>query len=285
MYGYSPMKYNINLATFDYLSDIRVLIELAVDAEKAGWDAVFLWDHVNLIIDDFGWKGGEHLDPWITLGLIAERTESISLGICITPIARRRPTKLAREILTLYQLAGKRFIFGAGSGLSPSEFDAFGDETELKVRAEMLDEGLQLLKELWSGEDIDHQGKHYQVRSPAFVSERADVPIWLGATWPNLKPLRRAAKYDGVAIINHDFSQLNPQEVFQISDYISKHRDGKDPFQLCITASTTDDRQADLAYAQAIEESGANWWQDVGNPGAESLEELRVRVRRGPPKS
>ena len=280
------MKFNINLATFDYLSDVNVLVDLAVDAEKAGWDAVFLWDHVNLIFEEFGWGGGAHIDPWIALGLIAERTESVLLGTCVTPIARRRPTKLAREILTLHQLAGNRLIFGAGSGGSPSEFDELGDEGDLKVRAEMLDEGLQLLKELWSGEDIDHQGKHYQVKSPTFVPGGVDIPIWLAATWPNMKPLRRAAQYDGVVIVRDDLAtQLNPQEVFEATQYVSEHRDSDEPYQLCITASTTDDSQADLAYAQAIEEAGANWWQEPGNPAAESLDQLRARIRRGPPKT
>jgi alkanesulfonate monooxygenase SsuD/methylene tetrahydromethanopterin reductase-like flavin-dependent oxidoreductase (luciferase family) len=128
------MKYALNFANFDYLGDIKVLVDLAVDAEKSGWDAVFLWDHVNLILDGFG-QGGKHADPWITLGLIAERTESVMIGPSITPIARRRPVKLAREILTLHQLAGDRFIFGAGSGVAPSEFDDLGEASDLRVRA------------------------------------------------------------------------------------------------------------------------------------------------------
>jgi alkanesulfonate monooxygenase SsuD/methylene tetrahydromethanopterin reductase-like flavin-dependent oxidoreductase (luciferase family) len=280
------MKFNINLANFGYLGDVNVLVDLAVDAEKAGWDAVFLWDHVNLIIEDLGWGGGAHVDPWIALGLIAQRTESVILGPCITPVARRRPTKLAREILTLHQLLGDRLVFGAGLGVAPSEFDEFGDEGELKVRAEMLDEGLQLLKKLWRGEDIDHRGKHYQVKSPTFAPGGVDIPIWLAATWPNMKPLRRAAQYDGVVIVRDDFAtQLNPQEVFEATQYVSEHRDSDKPYQLCITASTTDDRQADLEYAQAIEEAGANWWQEPCNPAAESLDQLRARIRRGPPKT
>ncbi|NIV76388.1 MAG: LLM class flavin-dependent oxidoreductase, partial [Gammaproteobacteria bacterium] len=82
--------------------------------------------------------GGFHADPWITLGLIAARTSRVLIGTAVTPIARRRPTKLAREILTLHQLSGGRFVLGAGSGAWPTEFDDFGDPSELKVRAEML---------------------------------------------------------------------------------------------------------------------------------------------------
>ena len=175
------MKYAINFANFDYLSDPRILVDLSVDAEKAGWDAVFLWDHVNIVGEGFG-NGGAHADPRIALGLIAEHTKSVLLGTSITPVARRRPTKLAREILTLHQLAGDRFIFGAGTGVFPSEFDYLGDESDLKVRAEMLDEGLLLLQQLWSGNDIDHQGKHYQVKSSTFAPGGADISIWIAAT-------------------------------------------------------------------------------------------------------
>ena len=277
------MKYAINFANFDYLGDIKVLVDLAVDAEKAGWDAVFVWDHVNLILDGCG-QGGKHADPWITLGLIAEHTESVMIGPSITPIARRRPVKLAREILTLHQLAGDRFIFGAGSGVAPSEFDDLGEASDLRVRADMLDEGLQLLQELWSGEDVDHLGKHYQVKSPAFATGGVDIPIWLAATWPNKRPFRRAAKYDGVFAVYQDFvTELNPQEVAEITSYIDEHRDNDEPFQLSIGTNTTDDRQADFARSQAFEEAGANWWLDGGNPATESLEALRARVRRGPP--
>jgi alkanesulfonate monooxygenase SsuD/methylene tetrahydromethanopterin reductase-like flavin-dependent oxidoreductase (luciferase family) len=281
--GVNAMKYAINFANFDYLSDLKVLTDLAVDAEKSGWDAVFLWDHVNLIFEGAG-QGGHHADPWIALALIAANTETVLLGTSITPVARRRPTKLAREILSLYQLAGERFVFGAGAGVAPSEFDDLGDESNLRVRADMLDEGLLLLQKLWSGEDVDHQGKYYQVKSPTFAPGGIDVPIWTAATWPNRRPFRRAAKYDGAFVVNHDFwTQLNPQEVTEITTYIAAHRDSDQPFHLSIGANTTEDRQADLAHAQAIEDAGANWWLDGGNPATETLDALRARVRRGPP--
>jgi alkanesulfonate monooxygenase SsuD/methylene tetrahydromethanopterin reductase-like flavin-dependent oxidoreductase (luciferase family) len=279
------VKFAINFANFDYLSDVKTLIDLAVDAEKSGWDAVFLWDHVNLILDGFG-GGGPHADPWIALGLIAEHTESVLLGTSITPIARRRPTKLAREVLTVHQLAGDRFIFGAGAGVAPSEFDAFGDEVDLRLRADMLDEGLQILQELWSGKDIDHQGEHYHVKSSPFVSGGVDIPIWIAATWPNLRPFRRAAKYDGVFAVKHDFvTPLTADEVAEMATYIANHRESDAAYNLSIAANTTDDVQADLARAQSLEAAGANWWLDGGNPGAESLESLRTRVRRGPPSA
>ena len=92
------MKYSITLINFDYLDDVNTIADLALQAEEAGWDAVFLSDHVNWVDKGF------HVDPWIALGLIADRTKHVLIGTAVTPIARRRPTKLAREILTLHRL-------------------------------------------------------------------------------------------------------------------------------------------------------------------------------------
>lgn len=273
------MKFAFSFANFGYLGDVRTLTRLAVEAEKAGWDAVFLWDHVNWV------DMGSHVDPWITLGLIADRTEKILIGTSITPVARRRPTKLAREILTLHQISGGRFIFGAGNGVWPSEFDDLGDASDLRERAEMLDEGLGLLQSLWRGDAVDHQGPHYRAKAQSFAPEGADIPIWLGATWPNRKPFRRAARYDGVMAVNQDFfTELTVEEVAQIAGYIREHRDIDAPFNLSVGAFTSDDPKADVERARALEEAGANWWQDGAYPPAETLEALEARIRRGPPK-
>jgi alkanesulfonate monooxygenase SsuD/methylene tetrahydromethanopterin reductase-like flavin-dependent oxidoreductase (luciferase family) len=275
------MKFAINFANFGYLGDVGCLADLACDAEAAGWDGVFLWDHVN-------WTDmGFHADPWIALGIIAMRTERILIGTGITPIARRRPTKLAREILTLHQLSDGRFVFGAGSGLWPSEFDDLGDSADLKVRAEMLDEGLELLQALWSGEPVDHQGHHYQAKAQSFAAPgtRPRIPIWLGATWPNRKPFRRAARFDGVMAINQDFSEpLSTQDVRDIAELIAANRDSDRPFEILCPLSTSDDAQADLARAQEYEAAGATWWMDSVFPAMEPLESAQTRIRRGPPR-
>ena len=274
------MKYAFNFANFGYLADAQTLAGLAVDAETAGWDAVFLWDHVN-------WAGmGSHVDPWIALGLIADRTSRVLIGTGITPLARRRPAKLAREILTLHSLSHGRFVFGAGNGVWPSEFEDLGDESNLKIRAEMLDEGLIVLKALWSGSDIDHRGSHFNIKTQAFTPEKIDIPIWLGATWPNRKPFRRAAKFDGVMAVNQDFiTTLTTTEVKEISDYIAACRDVSEPIDLSVMLTASDDMQADVDRALAYEAAGATWWQESAFPPSESLEKLQTRVRRGPPQT
>ena len=120
------MQFGLNLANFGYLGNVRTQLELALEAEAAGWDGVFVWDHVNFP----GMR--PHADPWITLGVIASQTKRLILGTSVTPIARRRPTKLAQEILTLDALAEGRFVFGAGNGMFQDEFEHLGDEGSLR---------------------------------------------------------------------------------------------------------------------------------------------------------
>lgn len=281
------MKFSVNLANLGFLGDVNVLVGLAVDAEKAGWDAVFLADHVNWPDMDTAGRqlGGFHVDPWIALGLIAAHTTRMLIGTAVTPIARRRPTKLAREILTLHQLSGGRFVFGAGSGVWPSEFDDLGDSGDLKVRAEQLDEGLELLQKTWSGEDFEHRGTYYQARGRTFCPGGAEIPIWLGASWPSRKPFRRAARFDGVMAMNQDYGNpLSLDDVREISQVIATHRDSDKPFNLGVALNTSDDTSADIERAREYEAVGANWWQDGVFPPAESLDVLRERVRRGPPR-
>lgn len=279
------MRYAFNFPNFDYLSEPQVLVELAVDAEAAGWDAVFLWDHVNLIVPGVA-DGGPHADPWITLGLIAANTRQVTIGTCVTPLARRRPVKLAREALTLQALSGGRFLLGAGLGDSPSEFQELGEVADLATRAEVLDEGLGLLRALWSGQAVDHRGKHYRVSSPPFVPSAVNVPVWLAGTWPNRRPFRRAARYDGVFAAKAGFAEpLSPQEVGQVADYVARHRASARPFNLAVAAVGTTDAAADVRHARALEAAGANWWVDGTSPKFESLDSLRARVRRGPPRT
>lgn len=279
------MKFAFNLPIFDFLADARVLADLAVTAENAGWDAVLLWDHVNLVIPGMT-SGGPHVDPWISLALMADRTTTIRLGTCVTPIPRRRPVKLAREILTLHDLSRGRFIFGAGAGDNESEFERLGEQPELRVRADMLDEGLDVLLQLFKGKDVHHAGQFYQVDVEAIVNEPAVIPIWLAGTWPNRRPFRRAARFDGVFAVKAGFIEpLTPADVQDIHRYIGQHRKIENPFNLAVGANTTGDMKSDRARATALEEAGANWWLDGTSTAMENLDQLKARIERGPPRA
>lgn len=272
------MRFAVNVMNFGFLGDVRDLVAVAVEAEAAGWDGVFVADHVN-------WEGmGFHVDPWIALSLIADRTSEILIGTAVTPVPRRRPTKLAREILSLHQLSGGRFILGAGSGLWRSEFADFGEPGDFATRGQMLDEGLELMQKTWSGGPFDHEGVHYRAKGETFCPGGAEIPIWVAGSWPNRKPFRRAARFDGVMALSKDFANpLSPNDVQDIKGYIAEHRESEKPFNLAIGLNGSGDASADADRALAYAEAGADWWQEGVIPTAQTLDEFRSIVRTGPP--
>lgn len=176
------MRRAIFVAPFDELSEPGLVAELAVRAEERGWDGFFLWDHVA-----YRPPVTALADPWITMAAIAARTSRIITGPLVTPIARRRIHQLARETVSLDRLSGGRFVFGVGLGSDRTgEFDParFGEEGDPRARARLLDDGLAQLQAYWDGEF-----------EPRPVTR---IPIWVAARWPNRRPMRRAARHDGV---------------------------------------------------------------------------------------
>lgn len=183
------MNFGFYTPNFDFCGDPRVLADLAHEAEETGWGGFFIWDHLQF--------SEPAADPWVALAAMAMRTERIRLGPLITPVPRRHIAKLAREVLTLDHLSGGRVILGVGAGYPDfPEYTAFGDGGDAKIRAAKLDEGLEVLAGLWSGNPLKHHGVHYQVECPGFqpAVQKPRVPVWVAATWPSKKPLRRAAR-------------------------------------------------------------------------------------------
>ncbi len=176
----SPRR-GIFLAPFDELVEPRLLAELAAQAEQKGWDGVFLWDHV-------AYRGGQAVaDPWVALAAIACATQRVRIGPLVTPLSRRRVQKLARETVTLDRLSGGRLTLGVGLGVEGNgELEPFGEVVDPRERARLLDDGLARLSELWSGE----------FTPPPL--QRPRIPIWAAARWPNRRPVRRAARWDGL---------------------------------------------------------------------------------------
>jgi alkanesulfonate monooxygenase SsuD/methylene tetrahydromethanopterin reductase-like flavin-dependent oxidoreductase (luciferase family) len=272
------LRQGIFIAPFDELSDPRLLADLAVQAERRGWDGVFLWDHIQ-----YDEHVGQVSDVWVTLGAMAYATERVLLGALVTPLARRRPWKLSREIVTLDHLSGGRMVLGLGVGGDRlGEMDGFGEQTDIRVRAEMLDEGLELLEELWSGEPVDHAGEHYQAHARPFLPrpvQRPRIPVWLGARWPNRGPIRRAARWDGVFPI-----AIEPEQVAEMVAEIETLR-GPDagPFDVCLRdlpgADPTPWARAGATWL--LTELGPAYWAPGGGP-TPSLAELRAAIDAGP---
>jgi alkanesulfonate monooxygenase SsuD/methylene tetrahydromethanopterin reductase-like flavin-dependent oxidoreductase (luciferase family) len=183
------MRFSINIPNFGDFADPRTVAKVAAEAEQAGWDGLFVWDHVvhrkrERAEQPFG-------DPWILLTAAALATSRLRLGTLLTPVARRRPEQLARQVATLDSLSDGRVTFAAGLGAPiEDEFGSFGDATDPVVLAGRLDEGLELLARYWSGEQVSHDGEHYQVHEVQIAardratSPPADLDRWLLAAPP-----------------------------------------------------------------------------------------------------
>jgi len=185
------MRYAVNVPNFEDYGDVRTVAGLAADAEAAGWDGFFVWDHLAFVK---AWKL-RIADPWLLLAGVALATERLRLGPMVTPLARRRPWKVARETVTLDRLSGGRLVLGVGLGEpAADEFGSFGEPTDPRVRAAMLDEGLEVLTRLWSGETVSFSGRHYRVDEVAFQPPRRSGPA-SPSGWP--APGRAAARCAG----------------------------------------------------------------------------------------
>ena len=254
------MRYGICLANIGTYSDPRAGVRVAEAAEAGGWDGVFSWDHLAFV-----W-GPPAADPWITLAAIASATTSVRIGTAITPVARRRPHVLAQTVATLDVLSGGRVIFGAGLGGSAPEFGKFGEPTDAKVRAAMLDEGLELLRRYWSGEEVTHHGEHYTVGgvtlAPTPLQEH--LPVWIGGNRP--PSLRRAARWDGWVADSADPTgmTLSPDDVARSIDAIGR----EDDFDVAVLG------QSDRGDPGAYERAGATWWLENIHDRRGSVDDL-----------
>lgn len=280
------MQFAIDLPPFGPFSDPHLVADLAHEAEEAGWNGFFLWDHINYKLED----SPEPLaiaDPWILLAAMALRTTSIKLGPMVTPLARRRPWKLARETVTLDHLSGGRLILGVGLGSDyDGEYSGFGEPSDARVHGAMLDEALDILTRLWSGEEVSYQGQQYQVSPVQFRPtplQQPRIPIWVAGIWPHKKPFRRAAQFEGVYPQQHGHA-LTPDDFREILAFIQAHRTRTIPFDALaygLTGGT--DRAADAAHVAAFAQAGATWWLEHFHP-QHTLEQVRHRIRQGPPR-
>ncbi len=225
------LRRGLFIAPFDELADARALAALAALAEERDWDGFFLWDHVQYPapIESIA-------DVWTCLAAVAMRTERMRLGPLVTPLARRRPWVLARQAVTLDRLSGGRLVLGFGvGGDGNGEMGPLGEEPEMRVRAEMLDEGLELLARIFSGEPVGHAGRHYRVDSRPFLPRAAQsprIPIWLGARWPATRPVARACRWDGIVPVG-----LEAGEAGELAARTAALRSsGSGPFQLVAIA-------------------------------------------------
>lgn len=279
------MRYGISVPNFGSFADVRTTADMARDAERAGWDGFFVWDHISAAAS-FG--QATIADPWILLTAIALATERIRIGTMITPLPRRRPWKLARETVTLDHLSNGRLVLGAGLGSPPEEYSLFGEEADERTRGSKLDEALDVLAGLWTGSPFSYQGEHYIVRettfSPAPV-QSPRIPIWVAGMWPSRRPFRRAAKWDGVVPIHADITPLSVDELLDIIAYVRNHRASDEPFEVVIGGESSG--QGPFVWKTPLleyEAVGATWWLESMTDWRGHYEDLGDAIRRGPPR-
>ncbi len=275
------MRYGVVIANIRDYADPRVAVRLARAAEEAGWEGFFIWDHLGFVWDV------PSADPWVTLSAVAASTERIKIGTDVSPLARRRPHLVANALATLDVLSGGRVIFGTGLGGVPREFAAFGDPGDAKERAAMLDEGLEVLDRLMSGEELMHHGEHYKVEgitlSPLPV-QRPRVPVWIGG---EAKPaLRRAARWDGwlasaTPLDGTVEMSRSPEQIAALVGEINRHRTSGVPFDVALDGYS---EPGDPTLPRAYEKSGATWWLESVHGRRGTLDEVLERVEAGPPE-
>ena len=251
------MQYGLSLPPFGDFADPHMLIDAARRAEAAGWDGFFIWDHMF-----FDPSFHPNLDPWVGLAGVATATTRIRIGTMITPLARRRPWKLARETVTLDRLSNGRLILGVGLG-DPVQWDFgfFHEETNPKIRAKKLDEELAILTGLWRGEPFSFHGEQYQIEEVWFRPtplQAPRIPIWVGGNWANKPPMRRAARWDGFFPISFE-GPMTPDDCRTALKYIGEHRTSDQPIDLILSPTLPDDpaQARDLLHQYA--EAGLTW--------------------------
>lgn len=269
-------------------SNPLLTVEYARLAEAAGWDGFFVWESI--------WG----IDAWVVLGAAAAVTSHIRLGTMITPPSRMRPWKLASETVTLDHLSNGRAILSVGLGAVNTGFAAYGEVTDRKTRAELLDESLEIITQLWQGQPIDFNGQHYRIQkfdfnNPPPTVQQPRIPIWVVAAWPSERSMARALHYDGILPnvlrtvdgVRHAGS-ADYEDVRAIRSYVDAHLPaGSKPLDIIVEGETpTDDPEKAKSIAAAWSDAGATWWLEArwsAEPGDAGEREVRRRIQAGPP--
>jgi alkanesulfonate monooxygenase SsuD/methylene tetrahydromethanopterin reductase-like flavin-dependent oxidoreductase (luciferase family) len=288
------MKFGLALPPFGDYSDARYLADIAKEAEDLGWDGFFIWDHVF-----FDPSFHPNVDPWIGLAAVAMNTSRIRIGTLVTPVARRRPWVLARQTVSVDRLSKGRLILGIGLG-DPVQWDYgfFGEETDAKIRAQKLDEGLEVLTGLWTGKPFSYTGKQFTLKEVTFVPPPAQsprIPIWVGGNWPHKAPMRRAARWDGFNPIRWE-GGMTPDTWREALDIIKSHRTSDAPFDVVHGGRVPQDQWRKAAdFVAPYAEAGVTWWIEDASPWRFDhsweiqwqpifTQQMNELIRRGPPK-
>ena len=277
------MQYGLDVAITGAYAQASLLADLVALAEDAGWDGFFVQG--GLLCTD----SEPLIDPWIALSAIALRTRRLRLGVFMTPLAAYRPWHVARLAMSLDHLSQGRLIFGAGLGERAGAFEQVGEDADPRRRAEKLDEGLAILQMLWSGDVVSFRGQQYQMTDAQLAPkplQSPSIPIWVAGYWPHRKPLRRAARFDGIYIGSQTANgdPLTPFDLQEALAYIKTLRTASSPFDVAFAGETPADAKKGATLAQPYMAAGVTWWLEGVWPERGSVEQMRERIRQGPPR-
>jgi Luciferase-like monooxygenase len=263
------------------------ILDLATLSEKSGWDGFFYWDAIYL-----DQQLAPIYDAWTVLAAIATRTKKIRIGAMLTAVNRRRPWKLARESITVDHLSGGRLIIPTGLGALDDRggYGSVGEPVDRKTRAELLDEGLDILTGLWSGKPFGYSGKHYKLEEMTFretPAQKPRIPIWVVGAWPRIKSMQRAMKYDGLiptkkTVGNESIEQVQPDDIREIQKFVSENRKAMTPFDIVQEGQTPVGKPSEgERIVDRWKASGVTWWIESRWT---KTEEVRPRIEQGPPQ-
>jgi alkanesulfonate monooxygenase SsuD/methylene tetrahydromethanopterin reductase-like flavin-dependent oxidoreductase (luciferase family) len=279
------VRFGLYVPNFGVSSNPLTLTEMAVRAEKAGWDGFFLWDHI------VEWDKKVPLTDSLTaLAAIAIRTKRIRIGTTLSPLPRYKPWDLARRTATLDQMSNGRLVLSVGLGAVEScDYARFGEDRDNAVLAEKLDESLEIITGLWSGKKFRFRGKHYKVGPSIFLptpKQRPRIPIWVGGFWPRQGPFKRAARWDGVLPLILPEKLPEPSDLREIVGFIQKHRSAKGNFDVVNIGWTIGaNRARDAEKVRKYADAGMTWWLESLYTKRDSPDSMRSRIENGPPES
>lgn len=266
----------------------KEIVNLASEAEKEGWDGVFFYDSIYI-------KGLPQVhSAWPILSAIAVTTKRVTIGSVLTAIGRRRPWEVAREAITVDHLSNGRLVLPVGLGtLDDGGYSKVGMDTSRKIRAEMLDEGLEIIVGLWSGKPFSYEGKHFKMGEMTFKPsplQKPRIPIWVVGAWGRPKSMARVLKYDGLipAIKKKDgsFEQVTAEKIREMREYFERKRvtrtTGKRKFEIIQEGQTPTDKRKSRKIVLPFAEAGATWWME-SMWSYKSLRDIENRIKAGPP--
>jgi alkanesulfonate monooxygenase SsuD/methylene tetrahydromethanopterin reductase-like flavin-dependent oxidoreductase (luciferase family) len=273
------VRFGLFIPQFGDLADPRRVAGLAASAEQAGWSGFFLWDHV------LSAPGVPVADAWITMAAVATATRRIRFGAMVTPLARRRPWALARQVSTLDRLSGGRLVLGVGLGDDGwKEFSSFGEETDPRERGALLDDSLEVLRRLLTGEQVDFDGKRMAVHASPFQPRPVQdpVPVWVACRWPNRAPMARAARMQGCFPIFRGSPDVPAAaDVSAVREDLGA-RGIPDDYDLVIRCVLRGlDPAGRAAAVSALEDCGVTWVLEGFDPRVPAAD-VEAAVARGP---